>query len=397
MTTQGPLAGVRVLDFTWVLAGPFCTRLLADYGAEVIKVQSAVVPGTEEQNLSPNFAAWNRNKLSVTLNLNQPEGVELAKRLASLSDVVVENFTPRVMENWGLDYARLKEANPDLIMLSLSGMGQTGPLRDYVCFGPTIQALSGLTYLTGLAGRPPIGIGVSLSDHLAGLAGALGVLAALELRRSTGQGSSIDLSQLEVSCGLLGPAFLDLAANGRAAEPQGNGWPYGDAAPHGIYRCQGEDRWCAIAVFSQEEWRALCRAMGEPAWTHNERFATLDARSKHADELDRLVEGWTRERAPEEVMRLLQGVGVAAGVVQNAEDLAQRDPQLQHRGFWVSQDHPVLGRVPTDGSPLLFSEIAPTFDRPAPLLGQHNDEIFRQLLGLSQEETTRLKQQGIIF
>ena len=245
----GALSDLRVIDFTRVLAGPFGTRMLADHGAEVIKVQSAVTAAGPQHNISGYFNTWNRNKLGITLNLSRVEGIELAKKLVGISDVVVENFSPRVMKNWGLDYTVLKGIKRDLIMLSMSAMGQTGPWRDYVGFGTTVQAFSGITYLTGFPKQGPAGVGYSYADHVGGLMGVLAILQALEHRQRTGEGQHIDLSETEAMCCLLGTALLNLRLNGKDAVPVGNSPMYRIAAPHGVYRCKGEDRWCAIAVF----------------------------------------------------------------------------------------------------------------------------------------------------
>jgi len=390
------LQGLRVIDFTWVLAGPFATRILAEYGAEVIKVQSEVTMGATQHNLSGYFNTWNRNKLGIALSLSQPQGIEVAKRLIQISDVVVENFSPRVMENWGLDYPTLRKIKPDLIMLSLSGMGQTGPRRDYIAFGATIQALSGLTYLTTFPGRPPLGLGYSYADHIAGSMGALAILQALEYRQKTGEGQYIDLAELEAMSTLLGTAILDYGVNHRVASPLGNRPAHRIAAPHGAYRCKGEDRWCAIAVFTKEEWQAFCQVLGYPSWTREKRFATPLDRWQNIDQLDPLVEEWTKERSAEEVMTLLQEVGIAAGVVQDAADLWQ-DPQLKARGFFVELDHPVLGRTFSDGSPIKLSDTPAHFQQAAPLLGQHNEYVYRHLLGMSREEIERYTKGGILI
>ena len=224
MTNQSVLQNIRILDFTWVLAGPYATRILADFGAEVIKVQP-LLPQEEDEFRRGYDNTWNRNKLGITLNLNKPEGIALAKRLVGISDAVVENFTPRVMANWGLDYASLKKIKPDIIMLSLSTMGNTGPWRDYTGFGPTIQAFSGMTYLTSFPGKPPLGLGTSYADHIAGLYGCLALLGALEYRQKTGEGQYIDLSQVEAMASLLGGAVLDYQLEGREVAAVGNSQP----------------------------------------------------------------------------------------------------------------------------------------------------------------------------
>jgi len=326
--------------------------------------------------------------LSITLDLSKPEGVAVAKRLVGISDAVVENFTPRVMANWGLDYPGLKETRPDLIMLSMSTMGQTGPWRDYVGFGPTVQAFSGITHLTSLPGRPPAGLGFSYADHVAGLFACLALLGALECRRKTGEGQFIDISQVEAMSSLLGGAIMENTAGGCGVEAVGNSSK--EAAPHGVYRCQGDDRWCAIAVRSDEDWQGFCRALGEPVWAEDEMFTTLSGRLENAGELDRLVEGWTMGHTAEEVMALLQQNGVAAGVVQDAGDLA-KDPQLKARGFFIGPDKAV-----SDAVPFKLSDAPTEYARSAPVTGQDNNYVYGELLAMSEGEIAGLKQQGII-
>ena len=392
MTNQGILHNIRILDFTWVLAGPYATRILADFGAEVIKVQP-LMPEAEDKFSRGYYNTWNRSKLGITLNLNKPEGVAIAKRLVGISDAVVENFSPRVMANWGLDYDSLKEIKPDLIMLSMSAMGNTGPWRDYSGFGPTIQAFSGITCLTSLPGRPPLGLGTSYADHIAGLIACLALLGALEYRQRTGEGQYIDVSQVEAMSSLSGDAILDYTVNARPVEPVGNSST--EAAPHGVYRCGGDDRWCAIAVFTDDEWQGFKRALGNPPWTEDKRFATLTGRLENTEELDRLVEGWTSEHTAEEVMALLQEQGVAAGVVQDASDLAN-DPQLKERGFFIELDHPELGKTISDAAPIRLSDTPARYTRAAPVLGQDNDYVYGELLGMSEGELVGLKEQGVI-
>ncbi len=393
MTNQSVLHNIRILDFSWVLAGPYATRILADFGAEVIKVQP-LLPEAENTAFSKGYYnTWNRNKLGITLNLNKPEGVAITKKLVSISDAVIENFTPRVMTNWGLDYESLKQIKPDIIMLSMSTMGGTGPWRDYVGFGPTVQAFSGMTYLTSYPGKPPLGLGYSYADHVAGLMAALALLGALEYRRRTGEGQYIDVSQVEAMAGLLGGAIVGYTRNGKPAEPVGNSST--EAAPHGVYRCQGDDRWCAITVFTDEEWRGFKRALGNPSWAEDNRFAILSGRLENADELNGLVEEWTRQHSAEEVMALLQEYGIAAGVVQSASDLAS-DPQLKQRGFFIELDHPELGKTTSDATPVRLSDTPAKYNRAAPALGQDNDYVYQQLLGMSEDEVIQLREQGVI-
>lgn len=392
MTNHPVLKGIRILDFSWVLAGPYATRLLADFGAEVIKVQPPL-PEAQDKFSRGYYNTWNRNKLGITLNLNKPEGMALAERLAGISDAVVENFAPRVMANWGLDYPNLKMIKSDIIMLSMSTMGNTGPWRDYTGFGPTVQAFSGITHLTSFPGKPPPGLGFAYADHIAGLIACLALFGALEYRRKTGEGQYIDVSQVEAMSSLLGGAILDYTLNGRETEPVGNSSTR--AAPHGVYRCRGDDRWCAITVSNDDEWAGFKRATDNPSWTDDERFATLSSRLKNAAELDRLVEGWTGKRAADEVMSLLQKEGVPAGAVQDARDLAD-DPQLKARGFFIELEHPELGKTTSDATPIKLSDAPARYSRAAPTHGQDNDYIYKQLLNMSESEISGLRRQGII-
>jgi benzylsuccinate CoA-transferase BbsF subunit len=368
MNNQPVLQNIRILDFSWVLAGPYATRILADFGAEVIKVQP-LLPEAPDAFSRGYYNTWNRNKLGITLNLNKEEGVTIAKKLAAISDAVVENFTPRVMANWGIDYESLKRIKPDLIMLSMSTMGSTGPQRDYAGFGPTVHAFSGMTYLTSLPDRPPMGPG------------------------RMGEGQYIDISQLEAMASLLGDAVLEYTANGRAPEPSGS--RSAEAAPHGIYRCRGDDRWCAIAVFDDGEWRRFCRVLGNPSWAEDGCFATSARRLENIDELDRRVEGWTMQHTAEEVMAWLQAAGIAAGVVQDARNLAN-DPQLRSRGFFVELDHPELGKTISDAVPIRLSRTKAGYRRAAPTPGQDNDYVYRELLGISAGDIAALRERGII-
>ena len=391
----GVLNEIRALDFSRVLAGPYATRILGDFGAEVIKVQSRKTATGSDDNNGPYFNAWNRNKRSITLDMNYPEAKEIALKLTAISDVVVENFSTRVMSNWGLSYERLTEARQDLIMVSMSGMGQTGPWKDFAAFGPTVQSLGGLTYLTSHSKDAPIGLGYSYADAVAGLYCAIAVLAALEHRDRTGLGQYIDLSEYEAVCTLIGPALLDAALNEEEVRPQRNRSPDSPDAPHGCYKCIGEDRWCVISVHDEAEWQALCNVSGHPEWAEDPRFSTLAMRKERWQELDALIQEWTSKNTGEKVMRLLQEAGVHAGVVQSAEDLAN-DPQLQARGFFVHLDHPVLGKTVSDGTPIKIASDSPTTWKRAPRLGEDNEYVYLELLGFSETEFRSYVERGII-
>jgi crotonobetainyl-CoA:carnitine CoA-transferase CaiB-like acyl-CoA transferase len=392
---RGILNGIRVLDFSRVLAGPYATRILGDFGAEVIKVQSRKTATGSDDNNGAYFNTWNRNKRSITLDMSYPAAREIALQLAAISDVVVENFSSRVMPQWGLSYEKLAEVNEDLIMVSMSGMGQTGPWKNFVAFGPTVQSLGGLTYLTSYSEDAPIGLGYSYADAVAGLYCTIAILAALEHRDQTGLGQYIDLSEYEAVCTLIGPALLHTVVNQEEIHPQGSQSPDIPAAPYGCYRCIGEDRWCVIAVFDEAEWQALCNVAGHTEWAQDQRFSTLARRKERSQALDALIQEWTSKNTAEAVMQLLQESGVHAGVVQNAQDLAN-DPQLQARGFFVHLDHPVLGKTVSDGTPIKMESGSLADWKRAPLLGEDNEYVYLELLGLTESEFRSYVKMGII-
>src|SRR3954469_9849893 len=317
---HGPLAGVRVADFCWMGVGACATRLLADFGAEVIRIEDrnrldmprrlpiykgqARTYGEEDANPDPNkgglFNNYNRNKLGVTINMRSPKGRELAERLIASSSVVTENFAPGVMERWGLTYPRLRELRPDVIYARMSGFGHTGPHAEYRSYGPVVQAVSGLSHISGLPGQEPSGWGLSYMDNEAAFFNASALLTAIYHRNLTGEGAEIDVSAVEAGINLLGPILLDVTVNGRSTRdgdfPTGNRLEHPDAAPHGVYPCAGEDRWIAIAVFDDAEWCGLVSAMGEPAWAAEARFATQTARFANQDALDALLAASTRDQ-----------------------------------------------------------------------------------------------------
>jgi benzylsuccinate CoA-transferase BbsF subunit len=275
-------------------------------------------------------------------------------------------------------------------------MGQTGPWKDFVAFGPTIQAFSGITYLTSFPQKAPLGLGYSYADIVAGLFATFAILTALEYRYRTGQGQYIEISEYECMCSLLGPAILDYTVNCNAAIPQGNSPSYIPAAPYGCYRCAGDDRWCVIAVFTEEEWQSLCRVLGNPAWSKEEKFSTLLGRKRHVKELNELLGQWTANHTSEEAMHLLQQAGVPAGAVEDASDLAN-DPQLLARDFFVQTEHPLLGRTISDNTPMKLSRTPAKFGRPAPLLGQDNHYVYRELLGMSEEDLSQYIKEGVVI
>ena len=400
--TLSPLEGVRIIDFTWVVAGPVATRILADHGAEVIKIErrDALDFGSRRGGLTGNL---NRGKQSMVINMNAPGARPLVQRLVATADVVVDNFSARVMRNWDLGYEQLQRIKPDIIALNMSGFGQTGPQRDYVSYGPTLQALSGYSLLMRDCGGEPAGWGFSYSDMAAGYSGALAILFALWHRHRSGEGQCIDLSQFENVVTLLGPSLLDSLVNHATTPPLANASQEGPAAPHGVYRCAdlpgngpARDRWCAIAVFGDDDWRRFRAVLGDPEWARHPRFATHAARVDHGTVLDARVEAWTRTRSAEEVMVVLQHAGIAAGVVANAEDLCRRDPQLQARAYWVTIPTPESGLVELDGIPLTMSETPGRVRTAGPLLGEHTDAILQRVLGMDADALAALRAADVI-
>ena len=389
------LQGLRVVDLTRIVAGPFTTRMLADFGAEVIKVQSAKMATGIESNTTPYFCAWNRNKRSITLDMDYPEAREILLDLVKISDIVVENFSPRVMSNWDLDYPTLSKSNERLIMLSMSAAGQNGPWKDFVAYGPTVQSLGGLTYLTSYSREAPMGFGYAHADMVSGLYGAISILGALEHRDRCGQGQYIDLSEYEAVCTTIGPALIDACFNQNLIAPQGNDAEQKPAAPYGCYKCSGEDRWCVIAVFTEDEWQALCGVLGNPVWSAEGKFSSLASRKKYKAILDTHIGEWTAAQTAENVADCLQQAGIAAGVVQNAEDLAN-DPQLIAGEFFTSLNHPVLGEIKTDAYPLKFKNYRQTPWKASPLLGEANQYVFEELLGMTKTTIQSYIDQGII-
>jgi crotonobetainyl-CoA:carnitine CoA-transferase CaiB-like acyl-CoA transferase len=391
-----PLEGVRVLAFSTAFAGPTLSRYLADYGADVIKVESRRRPDNtrhshprlepDGSNTSLLFSSFNRNKRDVSINMSDERGRALVRRLVGLSDVVVENFSRRVLPGWGLDEAGLRAIKPDIILLDMQGTGQTGPYRDYVTYGPALQSYTGLTSLWGYSHS-------SFVDYVAAQHGVVAMLAALLYRARTGRGLHIDLAQTEAAAAVLGTAYLDYAVNGRVEHDLGNRSL--DAAPHGCYRCEGEDAWCVIAVPDDRAWRGLRQAMGDPAWAAQRRLDTPEGRRAHAAEVDVAVEAWTRTRAAREVERALQASGVPAAAVRSAAE-AWSDPHLRARDFYVRLEHAVLGPHELPGLPIELSETPGRITRAAPLLGQDNRAVLTGLLGLSDAEVDDLGAQGVL-
>jgi crotonobetainyl-CoA:carnitine CoA-transferase CaiB-like acyl-CoA transferase len=388
-----PLEGVRILDLSRAWAGPYGTRYLADFGAEVIKVETSQYPPGREPG-SPSYGEVNRNKRPITLNFQTPEGRDLLKRLVAVSDVVVENFSPRVMEKYGLDYQHLCEVRPDLIMASLPGYGRQGPHGRFVSFGGPLMAYTGMSLLWGYADSPPDArVKVAQPDYISAATQALAVTAALHHRAHTGEGQYIEIAQVEAAIASLEPVYLDYFATGAVAEPRGNRDP--NAVPQGCYPCLGHEAWCVISCTTDAQWRAMVTLLGEERLADDPRFQTVADRWARHDELDDFISARTREWRPHQLMRQLQAVGVPAGVVQTAEDL-WRDPQLRVRNYTVMMEHPELGMVEHPGMSVRLYATPGQIQRPVGRLGEANEAIFRGLLGLSAADITRLAEAGVI-
>ncbi len=390
-----PLEGIRVADFTWVQAGPWVGRYFANYGAEVIRVESNTkvdwarnVPGgktTVNGRLRKGalFTNFNCDKLGITLNLKNAKGLEIAKRLVAVSDVVCDNFSAGYMDRIGLGYDELKKIKPDIIMLSMPVFGSTGPRKRYAGYGTGIQAAVGLSSISGFPGRPP-GVNIALPDMGPNPTHAtVALLAALHYRNRTGKGQFIEEAQFESSLSWMGPMVLDYTANNRVPSLQGNSLSH--AAPHGVYRCSGNDRWCAIAVFSEEQWNAFARVIGNPAWTSDQRFSTLPQRKEHESDLDKLVTAWTSERTAEDVMRLMQEAKVPAGVVATGQDVLM-DEQVKSREYYIELEHPD-GTAFCENIVIKFSHTPGKIRRLGPATpGQDNEYVFQEILGMTEDE-----------
>ncbi len=408
---RGPLTGLRVVDFSWVVAGPQATRVLADFGAEVIRLEyearidpsrsgdAAATAASGSVNGGLLFNHFNRNKRSFSINAVHPQGLDLIKRLIAISDVVVENFRAHVLDSWGLGYEAMQRARPDIIYCSLSGFGHSGRDRGFSTWGPTAQANAGLTIMSGLPGQAPAGWGFSYMDHTAGYYAAAAVLMALHHRNRTGEGQYIDISQIETGLVLTGPAVLDYTVNGRPyrrpGNPPGNRSEHPAVAPHGVYPCAGEDRWIAIAAFNQGQWAALRSAMGDPDWSKQPAFDGAAARVEHQDELDQRISEWTRLHEARPLMVQLQGLGIAAGMVQNAQDRMEDDPQLRERGAYAELVSAELGvalhEVPTPK----LSRTPGDLRMPPPLFGEDSSYVLQDLLGLTDDAVVELTAGGV--
>ncbi|HLK85366.1 MAG TPA: CoA transferase [Candidatus Binataceae bacterium] len=407
-----PLEGVRVADFTWVWAGPYCTLQLAHLGADVIRIETRTRPCVTRLlppwpdakpgiNRSGYFNQYNQGKRSLTLNYAKPGALEIAKRLVAASDIVTNNFAAGVMDKLGLGYEELRKIKPDIIMISLSGYGDTGPYHKYVAYGPAQVPLSGLSSLTGYKGWPPMQAGFSYADPNAGVHGAFALLVALYHRRRTGEGQYIDMSQWECAMGLLPEAIMDYTMNGHQPPRDGNR----DAliAPHGVFPSKDRfensgtmiDMWVSIVAADDDDFERLARAMGNPDLAREPRFATAAARKQNEDELETIISAWTSERSAAEAERILQAAGVAAAVCAPNKVVAE-DDHLKERNYWVYLEHPEVGVQQHCGMPWRMSRTGGGVRAPAPLIGQHTDEVLTKVLGYGADEVARLREAGAL-
>jgi benzylsuccinate CoA-transferase BbsF subunit len=419
------LDGIKVADFSWFGAGPICAQNLARFGATVVRVESeahidglrGVMPFAMQPcpecngagcakcgntgkvtktgyNVSGYFNNYNAGKLDITINMSTERGHEMARKLVAWCDIFITNQTPRIIERWRFTYDELKKINPRIIAAYQPMQGFSGPHRDFFGFGAVLNAITGYNELSGFPHRPPMGLGTNYPDYVINPGHTLvAILAALRHRERTGEGQMIELAQIESVVATLAPAVMDYTSNGRVQSRKGNRLSY--AAPHGAFRCrdievQGQptptlDRWVAFGIFTDVQWRALVDAMGSPAWAQDARFATFDGRKQHEDELEARINEWTRDQTAEDVMRLLQSKGIPAGVVQNAKDVLE-DEHLRARGYFEYLDHPETGRSAYDGAPFRLPKTPGKLNRAAPLLGQDNEYVCKEILGMTDEE-----------
>ena len=397
------LEGYRIIDFGWAAAAPRATCLLADMGAEVIKVETSKRPDpvrfgpdnlTRDPEMDPLFHSINRNKLGILLDLTRPQAIELIKRLIKISDVVVENFSSGIMKRFGLDYDELRKIKSDIIMISFPGVGSEGLLADVVTYGPSLAGLGGLDSMVGYEGERVLGMQQAYADINAALHGAFAIQIALYHRQRYGEGQHIEVAQLETLLSTMPEPVLAYSMNRKILGTVGN-FNY-MMAPHNNYRCQGEDKWVSIAVLTEEEWESFCKAIGNPPWTEKQEFADSYKRLMNRKELDGLINEWTITKTPNEVMEILQKAGVAATPCEDTEDRFL-NPHFQEREILIDVEHPATG---VDWVPNVICKLSETpggIRKPAPRWGEHNDYVFGELLGLSKEEIERLVQDKVIF
>jgi crotonobetainyl-CoA:carnitine CoA-transferase CaiB-like acyl-CoA transferase len=431
-TRRSALSGVRIIDLTWLQVGPQATRILATFGAQVIRIEwrhrgavdflrymqpfapdHATADGGRIQGSAPSHGirgSFNRGgyynntnpgKYGATLNLNHPKGRDLLRRMVRDANAICENFSPGQMDKWNLGYEELRKLNPRIIYMQTTGVGKFGVYKNYVSYGPTAQAMSGLTFMSGLPEpHEPAGWGYSYLDHSPGYFGAMLMMTALHRQRQNGTGAYIDLSQTETGLMLTGTSLLEYQLTGKPTARYGNRMPYLDWSPHGAYRCQGDDNWIAISVQSDDQWRGLVEELGSPPWASDTRFANSAGRKANEDELDRLLTSCTLQCERYDLMTRLQTRGIPAGVIQKAPDRFDLDPQLKARGYYVDLPHSEIGTWPVEGFPARLShspaDVGGLTQRASPKLGEDNDFVYREILGLTGDELAALKNEDVI-
>jgi benzylsuccinate CoA-transferase BbsF subunit len=398
-----PLEGYRVIDFGWAAAAPRATCLLADMGAEVIKVETRKRPDPvrfgpdnldRDPEMDPLFHSINRNKLGILLDLKTSRGVDLIKQLVRISDVVVDNFSPGVMKRFTLDYDELKKIKPDIIKISFPGVGREGPLADVVTYGPSLAGLAGLDSMIGYEGERVLGMQQAYADINAALFGAFAIQMGLYHRDRHGEGQHIEVAQIEALLSTMPEPLMEASLNKRVLDTLGNTHPL--MAVHNNYPCKGDDKWVSIAILTESEWKGFCKALGDPSWTKTEDFADSDKRLMNRKQLDEHIAAWTVDKTAQEVMQALQADGVAAAPCADTEE-RYFDPHFQEREIIVNIEHPATG---VDFVPRVVCNLSETpgeIRRPAPLLGEHNGYVFGELLGLSEAQIEDLVEKKVIF
>jgi len=398
-------SNIKIVAWSWAMVGPLTLKFFADYGATVIRVETSHRPcvtrtsapfkdGKAGLNRSGYFNHFSGNMMSVSLNMGHPLAIGLAKELIAQADVVMENFTPGVMEKWGLGYEELKKIKPDIIMLRQNGFGTEGPYKNLAAFGMILAAIAGIPNFIGWPDLGPLPVGVgAYTDCISPRLATAALIAALDYRDKTGRGQLLDLAQYETAIYFVLPGVLDYAANGREPVRNGNACAY--AVPHNVYPCKGKERWCTIAVFNDQQWARLCGVLGKPEYIHDERFETFLHRKQNEKEVDDLIKDWTADLTPEEVMIRLQGAGIPAGVVENAADL-YADPQLRHRNLFWPIEHSEMGLFTHLGTSLELSKTPAQAYMPSPCLGEHTEYVLTKLLGKTDEEFIELLKAGVL-
>jgi len=400
-----PLEGIKVIELGVWVVGPTCARVLGELGADVIKIENprggdpirGVLSSEEMAALglgfvNPSWEQFNGSKRAIAVDLSQEAGKEIVYKLVKMSDVFMTNLRASAVDRLVMDYESLAKINPRIIMFSTCNQGQTGPRRSQPGFGSHLTAIAGFTSITGWPDRRPSVPWGPYTDYASIHFATFALTAALEYQHRTGKGQHLDLSQYESSVHLLTPLLLDYQVNGREFTRMGNRSQC--AAPHSVYPCKGKERWCAIAIFSDDEWHRFCQVSGKPSWLSDPRFSTLTKRKENEDELDRLIGEWAKDFSAEELMVMLQSVGISAGIVENTKDLSE-DPQLKYRHYFKELEHPEIGKYLCEGNAFSLSKTLPDFRMPAPCLGEHNEYVYTKVLGMSDEEFTELLSEGV--